>query len=241
MRISNINSVLFVVTLPLRKATQGIFVRRWTLFQKLNFQLGWQKWISKLKPYFQFFSKCVFQNVFLKMYFMLGWQRWKSKLEFYFSKCISQTVFYSWSEFGENQNWNCIFQNVFLKMYFIVGVTKVKIKTGTVPYASTDATPSLKICDHLGNCCNTLGLDNYGNDRPSGQVDVYQDGWQLGNCTKVDFIISRQWWSIAIFVPKWTYLWKYTFAKDNFSCMYGCFATCHFLSGEFGCIRQLDG
>ena len=67
-----------------------------------------------------------------------------------------------------------------------VGVTEVKIKTGIVAYASTDATPSLKICDGLNTCCDTSGLDNYGNDRPSGQVDVYQAEWQLGNCTEVD-------------------------------------------------------
>ena len=75
-----------------------------------------------------------------------------------------------------------------------VGVTEVKIKTGIVAYASTDATPSLKICDGLSACCDTSGLDNYGNDRPSGQVDVYQAEWQLGNCTEVDHKVDGDVW-----------------------------------------------
>ena len=76
---------------------------------------------------------------------------------------------------------------MFYKFYILVGVKKIKIKTGTLPHAATDATPNLKICDGLGTCCKTLGLDNSGNDRPSGQVDVYQAGWQLANCTKVRY------------------------------------------------------
>merc|ERR1711934_1310339 len=74
-----------------------------------------------------------------------------------------------------------------------VGVTEVKIKTGIVAYASTDATPSLKICDGLSACCDTSGLDNYGNDRPSGQVDVYEAEWQLGNCTEENLDPSGNW------------------------------------------------
>ena len=70
-----------------------------------------------------------------------------------------------------------------------VGVAEVKIKTGTEPYASTDATPFLEICDGLGTCCKTLGLDNSGDDRSSGQIDVYQDSWLLDSCNKVDYII----------------------------------------------------
>ena len=90
----------------------------------------------------------------------------------------------------------CNKRNLYLYKFFrvSVGVTEVKIKTGIVAYASTDATPSLKICDGLNTCCDTSGLDNYGNDRPSGQVDVYQAEWQLGNCTEVDHKVDGDVW-----------------------------------------------
>ena len=79
---------------------------------------------------------------------------------------------------------------ILMKLFILsVGVTKVKIKTGTLPHASSDATPDLQICDGLGTCCKTLGLDNSGNDRPSGQIDVYKGLEILADCTKVESIM----------------------------------------------------
>ena len=79
---------------------------------------------------------------------------------------------------------------ILMKLFILsVVVTKVRIKTGTLTHASTDATPDLQICDGLGSCCKTLGLDNSGNDRPSGQIDVYKGLELLADCTKVDCII----------------------------------------------------
>ena len=107
-------------------------------------------------------------------------------------------------------------------------MTKVKIKTGTVDYASTDATPYLKICDGLATCCETLGLDNYGNDRPSGQVDVYQAGWQLGNCTKVD----HKWMMMyGNFRTQMDIFGKINFWYIKAIFPFGYFLACHLMSG----------
>ena len=67
---------------------------------------------------------------------------------------------------------------------FSVGVTEISVKTGDESSAGTDAGADLEICDGLGNCCQTLGLDNHGNDREKGQIDVYS-GSLLSNCSQV--------------------------------------------------------
>ena len=63
-------------------------------------------------------------------------------------------------------------------------MTEISVKTGDESSAGSDAVADLKICDGLGNCCQTLGLDNHGNDREKGQIDVYS-GYLLSNCSQV--------------------------------------------------------
>ena len=65
-----------------------------------------------------------------------------------------------------------------------VGVTKISVKTGNQSSAESDAVADLQICDGFGACCQTLGLDNAGNDRQRGQTDVYS-GSLLSNCSEV--------------------------------------------------------
>ena len=67
---------------------------------------------------------------------------------------------------------------------FSVGVTKISVKTGDEPDAESDAVANLEICDNLGTCCQTLGLDNHGNDRQKGKTDVYS-GYLLSDCSQV--------------------------------------------------------
>ena len=67
-------------------------------------------------------------------------------------------------------------------------MTRISVKTGDESYAASDAVTDLKICDGLGACCRTLGLDNSGNDRGSGQTDFYS-GSLLANCSQVRKIL----------------------------------------------------
>ena len=67
---------------------------------------------------------------------------------------------------------------------FPAGVKKVAIKTGTTARAGSEAVATLRICDGLDNCCQTEDLDNPGDDRVSGQTDVYEKSL-LSTCTQV--------------------------------------------------------
>ena len=67
---------------------------------------------------------------------------------------------------------------------FPVGVKKVAIKTGTAARAGSEAVATLRICDGLYNCCKTEDLDNPGDDRVSGQTDVYEKSL-LSTCRQV--------------------------------------------------------
>ena len=65
-------------------------------------------------------------------------------------------------------------------------VSSITIKTGTVKDAGSDCRAVMEICNKDGNCCQTTpeggGLDNPGDDRESGQTDIYTNTALLGNC-----------------------------------------------------------
>ena len=65
-------------------------------------------------------------------------------------------------------------------------MSSIAIKTGTVPNAQSDCRAVMELCDRQRNCCQTTpngqGLDNPGNDRESGQTDIYTNTTLLGNC-----------------------------------------------------------
>ena len=67
---------------------------------------------------------------------------------------------------------------------FPAAVKKVVIKTGTAVRAGSEAVATLRICDGLNNCCKTEDLDNPGDDRVSGQTDVYEKSL-LSTCRQV--------------------------------------------------------
>jgi len=72
------------------------------------------------------------------------------------------------------------------------GVKKVAIKTGTTARAGSEAVATLKICDGLDNCCQTEDLDNPGDDRVSGQTDVYESSL-LSTCRQARFDPTTNW------------------------------------------------
>ena len=61
-------------------------------------------------------------------------------------------------------------------------MSAISINTGTVANAESDCAAYLKICDNKGICCTTSNLDNPGDDRVSGQTDVYTKQTILGSC-----------------------------------------------------------
>ena len=62
-------------------------------------------------------------------------------------------------------------------------MTEISIKTGTVKRGESDCQAELKICDNKGKCCKTSFLNNEpGDDRESGQTDVYTKETILGAC-----------------------------------------------------------
>ena len=63
------------------------------------------------------------------------------------------------------------------------------MKTGDQSTAESDTVADMEICDGLGTCCQTLGLNNAGNDRQKGQIDVYS-GYLLSNCSQVIHAIA---------------------------------------------------
>ena len=64
-------------------------------------------------------------------------------------------------------------------------MTEISIKTGTVKDAESDGGAELEICDVEGVCCKTTKLNNVpGDDRESGQTDVYTQQTILGDCAK---------------------------------------------------------
>ena len=71
-------------------------------------------------------------------------------------------------------------------------MTKISVKTGDEASAETDAVPDVQICDGLGTCCKTLGLDNAGNDRQKGLTDVYS-GSLLSDCSQVRCIFANSY------------------------------------------------
>ena len=79
----------------------------------------------------------------------------------------------------------CLVFELYFMNYVTVGLTKISIQTGTETSASTDATAELKICDGVNSCCETLELDNAGNDRAHGQFDYYSDSKLFPNCKQV--------------------------------------------------------
>ena len=69
-------------------------------------------------------------------------------------------------------------------------MTETSIKTGTVKYAESDCGVELEICNVEGVCCKTSFLNNKpGDDRESGQTDVYTKETILGACAeKVNYV-----------------------------------------------------
>ena len=64
-------------------------------------------------------------------------------------------------------------------------MTEISIKTGTVKDAESDCGAELEICDDKGKCCKTSFLDNKpGDDRESGQTNVYTKETILGLCAR---------------------------------------------------------
>ena len=61
-------------------------------------------------------------------------------------------------------------------------MSAISINTGTVANAQSDCAAYLEICDTKGICCTTSNLDNPGDDRVSGQTDVYTKQTILGAC-----------------------------------------------------------
>ena len=72
-------------------------------------------------------------------------------------------------------------------------VTKISIKTGDRWRAGTDCHVKLKICDGTDKCCETADdLDNQGDDRERGSLDVYTDVRQLEQCATVARLTLRE-------------------------------------------------
>ena len=64
-------------------------------------------------------------------------------------------------------------------------MTEISIETDTRNNAESDCGAELEICDIKGFCCKTSKLDNKpGDDRESGQTDVYTKETILGACAK---------------------------------------------------------
>ena len=62
-------------------------------------------------------------------------------------------------------------------------MTEITIKTGTEEDAESDCGAELEIRDNKGKCCKTSFLDNKpGDDRESGQTNVYTRETILGAC-----------------------------------------------------------
>jgi len=80
------------------------------------------------------------------------------------------------------------------KMYSCEHVSSIAIKTGTVPNAQSDCRAVMELCDRQRNCCQTTpngqGLDNPGNDRESGQTDIYTNRAVLGNCAHAGNLVG---------------------------------------------------
>ena len=64
-------------------------------------------------------------------------------------------------------------------------MTEISIKTGTVSKGESNCGAELEICNVEGVCCKTSKLNNEpGNDRESGQTDVYTKETIVGDCAK---------------------------------------------------------
>ena len=64
-------------------------------------------------------------------------------------------------------------------------MTEISIKTGTVDDAQSDCGAELEICNVEEVCCKTSFLDNKpGDDRESGQTNVYTKETILDSCAK---------------------------------------------------------
>ena len=64
----------------------------------------------------------------------------------------------------------------------------ITVKTSAEVYADSSARVVLDLCGSEGGCCQTStdggGLDNPGEDRRKGQIDVYTATSILGNCAQ---------------------------------------------------------
>jgi len=109
-----------------------------------------------------------------------------------------------------------------------VGVNKISVKTGNEASGETDAVADVKICDGLGACCRTLGLNNAGNDRKSGATDVYSDPYYLSNCSE-SVLDPFGKWTAQLHLPDnswsdnaWFVDWIRISTKDaDFNCTVG--------------------
>ena len=67
-------------------------------------------------------------------------------------------------------------------------MSTIAIKTGAGIYDASNCRAVMEICYSDGNCCQTSpngrGLDNPGQDREIGQIDVYTNKTILGNCSQ---------------------------------------------------------
>ena len=64
-------------------------------------------------------------------------------------------------------------------------MTEISTKTGTLKHAESDCGAELEICNVEGVCCKTSNLNNMpGDDRESGQTDVYTKETILGLCAR---------------------------------------------------------
>ena len=71
-------------------------------------------------------------------------------------------------------------------------MSTITTKTTNWRDAGSGARVVAEICDSQGFCCQTASLDNPGEDRQSGQTDVYTDAAILGNCAQKVVYIWRK-------------------------------------------------
>ena len=110
---------------------------------------------------------------------VLIWDFWGS------SKCIqwsARFVCTSWDRSGTT-SWNLVITTL-----QGTSVATITVKTSAEEYAESSARVVLDLCGSEGGCCQTStegrGLDNPGEDRRKGQVDVYNTTSILGNCAE---------------------------------------------------------
>ena len=87
-----------------------------------------------------------------------------------------------------NQNSKTTSWNLVITILQGTSVATITVKTSAEEYAESSARVVLDLCGSEGGCCQTStegrGLDNPGEDRRKGQVDVYNTTSILGNCAE---------------------------------------------------------